>query len=324
MPPFPRPNFSTGRLSLHDLEDDEFFSAPQTRHVSIDPVKIIHRDIDVARPHYESLVPVCEATNPLAERPSAANKWMHKFTIQFGHEHEPPHDHLSWKALRRLIKGHLSNPEIHSFVTGDSGRALAGHVTRESVMDVMHQVSRPSSQKSDRQNSVAVTQLERSLRQDQAARAYSYAPGLTVHEEDEQNADSIVNRIQEYLAARRYSNNDLINVTSVDDENFQPSEHDQKSASEPGELYLVRMSDISVILEIVITGMRDSKQQRRKPKQSKPIVCSSHAQTAPPATTYSSVHPTFNYCLNSTGSNSMYSGSDKATIVSRQSVTEVD
>lgn len=313
------------RLSFHDLEDEEFFSAPQTRQASIDPVKMSANNTDSARPRYEPLVPVWEANHPLAEPPdkAAAGGWRRNFTIPWAHEHDPPHDHLSSKVLRRLLKGQSNSCKSPRPPSRNLDHVPIISEMRTASTSLATQSPVPISCSTARKHSSAAVALEEALRKDQSARTMSTTVNLSDYG-DEENAEAIVDRIRDYLVNFRYPM-----AGHTFDKHHTDDSTQLRSAGtahvDESELYVVSMADIAMILQIVITGMSTLGHDHSdvKPK-TKSLGNLNYGQAAPPAVTFSSVRPSFGSSWTNDNPTDLLCGPDKATIISRQNVTEVD
>jgi len=319
------PARSPTRLSVHDLEDEEFFSAPQTRHASIDPVKTSAHNADSARPHYEALVPVREANHPLAEPPDTAaiGGWRPKFTVPWAHEHDPPHDHLSSKVLRRLLKGQSDSRKNPRPPSQDLNRIPLISELRTTGTSLERQSPVPFSCSTARKDSSAAVALGEALRKDQLARTMSNVVNFSECG-DEENAEAIVDRIRDYLVGFRYPMLESISNTHRTRDTIQLHSAGTTHADE-NELYLLSMTDVAMILQIVITGMSSLGHDHSdaKPKN-KSLDDLTHGRAAPPAVTYTSVRPSLGSPVTNGRSTDLLCGPDRATIVSRQSITEVD
>ncbi|KAH7040926.1 uncharacterized protein B0I36DRAFT_358153 [Microdochium trichocladiopsis] len=253
LPELPQP---TTRFSIHDLEDEEFFSAPQTRHTSIDPVKATLQNPDHAKPHHEPLVPVCEVSHPLADTTgtASADSWRQRFTTPWSHKHESAHDHLPFKVLRRLLKGDRARRDSAHDTIDPLGQTQFEGASFLDVTCPLHQVPHAPSSNSAETTSAAGTQPEKSFRKDQAVGTMTSSPSAIEYTDDE-NAEVIVERIRDYLATRRYPYTTMMGDACLRNENTPPKDTRSGPWGDQRELYLVNVTDVAIILEIVITGM---------------------------------------------------------------------
>ncbi|KAI0888337.1 uncharacterized protein GGS22DRAFT_96149 [Annulohypoxylon maeteangense] len=336
-----------GRTSVGSLDDDQFYSAQSSRiasrHASLSaaPRNLQDEAAHVVMPS-EPLVSVCQPGRsaptppPEAQSPppmtAPKSRWAIPFSMR--HHHNPKHRHFCPRPLGR---------RFHRTFHGTSDSIpLLQPLRSESGIDSIEftkpLISSPASPNVDRRNSVyAGSPSPRSERS-------SSSDPTNI---DQQGTDAIVSTIRAYLSSRRH--NDClpqINVSATN-ENYPPLKLQtvqdalRKGRLGPDEMiadtYLVTTDDIAGILDIVISGIRSIHRGRYAakclsmllPKESLPkpspnitAIVPGSPSIADPATTISSVQPSFSV-TGCSGNHRHYLDASRTTFISRQSITEV-
>ncbi|KAI1458751.1 hypothetical protein F4805DRAFT_113189 [Annulohypoxylon moriforme] len=335
-----------GRTSVGSLDDDQFYSAQSSRiasrHASLSaaPRNLLDETTHPAMPS-EPLVSICQpgrsvpGSLPEAQSPppirAPKSRWAIPFSMR--HHHNPKHRHFCPKPLGR---------RIHRTFHGTSDSIpLLQPLRSESGIDSIEftkpLISSPASPIVHRWNSVYTRSHSRSDRS-------SSTDPVDI---DQQGTDAIVSTIRAYLSSRKHNNcSPRINMSTVN-ENYPPPKLQtvqdalRESHVGPGgtiaDSYLVTTSDIAGILDIVISGIRGIHRGRSAakclsmllPKESLPkpspnikAIVPGSPSIADPATTISSVQPSFSV-TGCSGNHKHYLDASRTTFISRQSITEV-
>ncbi|KAI0898777.1 hypothetical protein F4806DRAFT_506736 [Annulohypoxylon nitens] len=328
------------RTSVASLEDDKFYSAQSSRiasrhaSLSIAPRNFQDEITQTVMPS-EPLVSICQPGRSAPSPPPVAapkSKWAISFPIR--HQHNPKHRHFCPKPfgrrLRRTYHGRSDSIPLLQPLRSESGI--------DSVEFTKPLISSPASPIVDRWNSVYT-----GSHSPRSEGSYSSDP-INV---DQQGTEAIVSTIRAYLSDRRHNDcSPRLGVPTIN-ENYPPSKlqtiqdalrgtpsgHSETSA----ESFLVTTSDIAGILDIVITGIRGihrgssaakclsmllPKEILPKPSPRVKAIVPGSPTIADPATTISSVQPSFSI-TGCSGNHRHYLDAPRTTFISRQSITEV-
>ncbi|KAI1662318.1 hypothetical protein F4813DRAFT_385031 [Daldinia decipiens] len=318
---------TVGRMSIGSLDDDQFYSAPSSRiasrHVSLIASHNLHETghgtISVQSPNSTYQPGLSAPVSPLEPHiPGPKQISRPRVATPFAiHYHQNPRRHhfcpksISRRFHRTFHATSESIPLLQPLMNDSSSPVYTGAQTPRSELDG--------------------TMLDSPISIDRQA------------------ADTIVCNIRAYLSNRGHSGCSFLTErpTSID-ENLPPisrlwTDQDNFGTGHPKvnepttKSYLVTTDDIAGILDIVIAGIRcvrnDSsaveclsmllpREPRAKPTPNMNFIVPGSPSIADPATTISSVQPSF-----SISSCSDYHGhcvdTARTTFISRQSITEV-
>ncbi|KAI1205562.1 uncharacterized protein F4807DRAFT_282473 [Annulohypoxylon truncatum] len=337
-----------GRKSVGSLDDDQFYSAHSSRiasrHASLStaPRNLQDETAHAAMPS-EPLVSICQPGRSIPESPpevlspplarAPKSRWAIPFSLR--HQHNPKHRHFCPKPLGR---------RLHRTFHGTSDSIpLLQPLRSESGIDAIDftkpLISSPASPVVDRWSSVYT-----GSHSPRSERSYS-SDLITI---DQRGTDAIVSTIRAYLSSRGHDDCSPRIGASTANENYPPSKFQTvQDALREGRLdtdettvdkYLVTTSDIAGILDIVISGIRGIHRGRYAaiclsmllPKESLPkpspkitAIVPGSPTIADPATTISSVQPSFSVA-GCSGNHRHYLDASRTTFISRQSITEVN
>ncbi|KAI2609922.1 uncharacterized protein GGS25DRAFT_239203 [Hypoxylon fragiforme] len=328
------------RKSVGSL-DDNFYSAPSSRvvsrHVSLAmaPRELQETSHDTVPPP-DSLIsaslpghsaPIFSGAQSPTLKSASKQRWAIPFTIR--HQHNPKHHHFCPKPIGRRI-----HRTFHR--TSD---------TVPLVQPIMDKLNEEFSGFTSPMISSPASPLALYTKPSHSKGAYSN-PSVSI---DKQGADAIVCNIRAYLSNKRHVDcSSQTGMLRMDDENKPPTLKLQKgentrlqSHNIAGETavdsYLVTTNDIAGILDIVIASLRHvdegspaveclsmmlPKESQPRPKPKLKAIIPGSATIADPATTISSVQPSFSFAGYS-GRHEQHLDSPKTTFISRQSITEV-
>ncbi|KAI0011544.1 hypothetical protein F4779DRAFT_637011 [Xylariaceae sp. FL0662B] len=351
----PRLAVDLNRSSIGSLEDDQFYSAPSSRinsrHVSL--VAAPTEVTSTTRPP-ESLVsvlrfdPTPTAPPPTPQTPSIRHTLKSRWATPFAsiqHQHNPKHHHLCSTYLsRRFHKADHALPKTAPRLTASKN---SKHEFDRLVTERL--ISSPAYPVTTRRWS-SVHASNQPVMSPSSTRSYSLIDSRLDGQTgmDRQAIDGIVCNIRAYLSDKRHdqcSPRLAMSLTANEnrppssglqvDENTTQSRHVREN--EPlTDSYLVTTGDIAGILEIVIAGLRHvddqnsltaclslllPKESLAKPTPNVKAIIPIRPSIADPATTISSVQPSFSLTRCS-GQHKHYLDATRATIISRQSITE--
>ncbi|KAI2466867.1 hypothetical protein F4781DRAFT_334248 [Annulohypoxylon bovei var. microspora] len=337
-----------GRTSIGSLDDDQFYSASSSRidsrHASLTTAPRNLQDetvhgvmpseppISICQPGRSVPVSPPEVQSPPSIR-APKSRWAIPFSLR--HHHNPKHRHFCPKPLGRRFHRAL-------YGTSDS-IPLLQPLTSESGIDTNDfarpLISSPASPVVDRWSSVYTGSHSPC-----SERSYSSVDPISINK---QGTDAIVSTIRAYLSSRKHDGCSPQIGVSTTNENYPPLklQTGQTSLREgflrPSETaednFLVTTNDIAGILDIVIAGIRcihrgDAaakclsmllpKESLPKPSPKFKAIVPGSASIADPATTISSVQPSFSIA-GCSGNHRHQLDASRTTFISRQSITEV-
>ncbi|KAI1102872.1 hypothetical protein F4804DRAFT_249534 [Jackrogersella minutella] len=342
------------RKSVISLDNDHFYSAPSSRRASRrDSLMIAPRNLEEETTHggmpSGPPVSICQPGRftpvtppppppPPAQSPppirTSKSKWAVPLIMR--HHHNPKHRHFCPKPLGRRFH--------RSFHGTSESIPLLQPLTNESSIDInpftSPLISSPASPiVVDRWSSVCT-----GSNSPRSERSHSSVDPINI---DRQGTDAIVSNIRAYLSGRRHNNCSSRTGVSSTDKNHPPSKlqanqiTSRESHAGPSgtaaETYLVTTDDIAGILEIVVAGIRSihrggsaarclsmllPKEPLIKPSPNLNAIIPGSPSIADPATTITSVQPSFSMSRCS-GHHSHYLDASRTTFISRQSITEV-
>ncbi|KAI1763352.1 hypothetical protein GGR53DRAFT_369336 [Hypoxylon sp. FL1150] len=345
--------FPAHRISVNSLDEDQFYSAPSsriaTRHASLAPRNLQEEKgqdvlsseplVSVCQPG--STVPTAPPENTGSPVPKSALKtrWTTPFAMR---HHDPKHHHFCPKPVgRRLHRPFygtseslpLLQPVTNEWEVGPSGYTTPIVPSPGSPIAISHPCSAYYGSPSPL------------LGRPQYPASSPLDDLMTL---DRQGTDSIIRNICAYLSGRKHNDCSTRPGTLETSHENRPlswrfrSDLDarQNSKTRPIEAtadsYLVTTNDIAGILDLVIAGIRRfhdegpgagclsmllPQEALLKPTPSIKAIIPMSPTIADPATTISSVQPSF-----SLASSPRYQGqydTARTTFISRQSITEV-
>jgi hypothetical protein len=339
---------NTRRISNGSLEEDQYFSAPSSR-IGSRRLSVIPSPLDDFEDSDTGLSPRRSAPPALNREPEVVwtelptttplnsdhinnpgQRWGLPFAVR--HRHNPKHHHLCNNSVIRCRKdGHGLRQQDRCLQVPAKSRLSRRSISAQSDPDTIAESHRTT------KRAKTVTALPTGLR----------TPELLYGAEDGQGSsrqaiEDIVSNIHVYLSNRQHHYCLPTNETS----SFDGRDAPESSSTQPvsfGERtvdnYLVTTADIARILEIVITGLRPlpvgqisaqclsvllPQEVLDKPLPYTEAIVPRQSSLAAPATTVSSARPVFVLAGRSREEPSIHRPkSGKATIISRQSVTEV-
>ncbi|KAI0026235.1 hypothetical protein F4780DRAFT_785416 [Xylariomycetidae sp. FL0641] len=330
------------QVSIESLEDDQFYSAPasciSSRHVSVTmPSSRPSEAINAKARPTEPLVSVCDSARlPIDSRQASGQQGMPDIDtrdlgrcLRFEDDFVPGHHHDA------------SKPSTALQPLGSSARSRS-HL--KSIPMQKSRVSAPAAAVASRDWSSVYLDHEPLLPPCPLS-----LPGLVETPEGKESIERIVCNIRAYLSDRRHDDGstDEFRLPSTSQENHLPPRDSSRDISilndgrlkPPTERYLVTTNDIAGILDIVIAGIRlmhddsiDNDCLSRllpqasvcKPSPKLQAIVPKTPSLAEPATTISSVRPSFSMSGGCPGGHRRHHSGSKCTIISRQSITEVN
>ncbi|KAI1416380.1 hypothetical protein F5Y13DRAFT_116542 [Hypoxylon sp. FL1857] len=327
------------RMSVGSQDDDQFYSAPSSRLASRH-ASLVTAQFNLPEETNNSFLPLGppvsispETRNPASIRPPKP-RWAVPFTMRY--RHDTIHRHFCPKPLgrrlHRTFHGTSESIPLLQPLTNESNTGTNGYTTPL--------ISIPTSPT----HWGSMHTGNRSPRSERSHSSIDSLPGNPISI-DKQGTDAIVRNIRTYLSNKKHndcpSQTDILQIAN---ENQPPSELQTSQTTAQGDhgrtsetAYLVTTSDIAGILDIVIAGIRcihhDGSAARclsmLLPKETllRPIldvtaIVPGYPSIADPATTISSVRPSFSMTSCSTH-HSHHHDSVRTTFISRQSITEV-
>ncbi|KAK9775343.1 putative Aflatoxin regulatory protein domain-containing protein [Seiridium cardinale] len=332
--------------SLDDADGDRFYSFPPSRnvsrHVSIEPGRMPESILSLRTALNANHLPAEDNRSSPIMAPQDDSSRI-RWRLPFKHHREPPHRHFWAKPmLARFAKGRTSSRN-HSDSTydGDIVRALPEEpITIEQLVSPAA-AAYPVSTKHCRSPSIGS-----SLR---AVKSYSleevcFDDSLSFR----RGLEDIMADIRTYLSDRRHDDCPFADssISSAGQRQKHPegkgTDHHQSedhvgdgpAEGDPAENFLITAADLVEILDIVIHGLPQVDREhpsasclsillptatKARPSTTSDSIILAASCLAEPATTIGSVKPSFTVI----GDKSTQYGVTNATIISKQSVTEV-
>ncbi|KAI0116020.1 hypothetical protein F4776DRAFT_317300 [Hypoxylon sp. NC0597] len=333
------------RMSVGSLDDDQFYSAPSSRHASLIAAQFNPHETDHSHLPLEPSVSIrqpsrCISVSPTEIHSSVSTctlkpRWPRSLTM--GYRRHPRYRHFCPKPLSRRLDRTLhktSDSITLQPLTNESDIGTNGYTTPL--------ISSPTSPiATDHWSSIFPGNHSPHSERSHSSIDLPLGNPISI---DKQATDAIVCNIRAYLSNKRHNDCSLrTGMLQVANENHPPSELQTRQSSHEhaceatSDNYLVTTSDIAGILDIVIARVRcihhDGAAARclsmLLPKEAllKPIpnitaIVPGSPGIADPATTICSVKPSFSVASCSTY-NDHHHSSARATFISRQSITEV-
>ncbi|XXG95555.1 hypothetical protein Hte_001820 [Hypoxylon texense] len=352
---------ATNRLSVGSLDEDQFYSAPSsriaTRHASLAP-RNLQEEPDQEASSSEPLVSVRQpgyavpAASPENTSPMPKHASRHRWTTSFmtRHHHDPKHHHFCPKPIGRRL-----HRTFHG--TSDSLPLLqplanelepeCGEPERSGYTTPI--ISSPGSSVATKRRNSGYSGKPSPLSGKLQYPADS--PLDDVISINKQGTDSIVCNIRAYLSGKKHNDcSQRLGMLANRNENrplswrfrTDPNAHKKSQTRAAAgetieERYLVTTNDIAGILDIVIAGIRRihdegsragclsmllPQEALLKPTPKVKAIVPKSPTIADPATTISSVQPSFSLASCSRNQ-SHYLDTARTTFISRQSITEV-
>ncbi|KAI0839638.1 hypothetical protein F5Y06DRAFT_295005 [Hypoxylon sp. FL0890] len=340
------------RMSVSSLDDDHFYSAPSShlasRHTSLVAAQCNPQEkTDHSPLSLEPLVSICQPSHSIPLSPPETQSPVSTRTSKprwasLQHHDNPKRHHFCPKPLGRrfdrTLHGTSESIPLLQRPTSESNIGTNGYTTSL--------ISSPASPiVTDRWDSMYDNHSPRSERSHSSIDCLPSGNTISI---DRHATDAIVRNIRAYLSDKRHNNcPPRTGILKIASENQPPSklqarrnsvqDNRERVGETTADSYLVSTKDIAGILDIVIAGVRcihhDNSAARclsmLLPKEAlpKPIpnvkaIIPSSPSIADPATTISSVKPSFSMASFSTYQ-SHHRGSARTTFISRQSITEV-
>ncbi|KAI1141387.1 hypothetical protein F5Y05DRAFT_259472 [Hypoxylon sp. FL0543] len=335
------------RLSVGSLDDDQFYSAPSSRlasrHTSLINAQCKPEEQTAHSPlSMEPLVSICQSRHSIPESPPETQSPAFRCTSKQRLASLQHHDNSKVRQFCPKPLGHPFQRTLHG--TSESILLLQPLKDDSNLGTSRHTpppIPTPASPiVADHWYSMDIG--NHSPRSERSHSSINCPPGNPISI-DRRATDAIVRNIRAYLSDKRHNNcspqSAMLRIVS---ENQPPSklqarQNTQNASETATDSYLVSTKDIAGILDIVIAGVRciyhDGSVARclsmLLPKEAlpKPIlklkaIIPSSPSIADPATTISSVRPSFSVASRPTSQSDQHS-SARTTFISRQSITEV-
>lgn len=329
------------QAALDDADIDQFYSLPPTRgtsrHVSLTP----NRPADEKHITLESFMCIKSAlrsarlsvgaNDPTFGIPTEGSSPEVHWIPSSKHQPNPKHHHFCAKPIiNRFCKARLSSPEYDADVVPHQVNTRSPFP--EEPFTIEQLVSPPAAPViTERWSSTSIGST--------LPAAKSYSPGDICPDDpnrSRENIETIVHDICTYLSGLRHDDCPLRRPQDTST-NHGKMHGETDAARDNVGSFLVSTDDIAEILEIVITGLRDEhgeqmpfgcltallgEDHNTRPSTMDGSIVPTASCLAEPATTISSVKPSFSM-IGHEGTSGVNPQSTKATIISKQSVTEV-
>lgn len=323
------------RASLISIGNDQFFSAPSSRAstpVILEPSSLTRAHLGVSS----------EPVTPFLIDSTLKQRWTLPFT-----RHQHPEEPAYLSLFPKSLSGHLQQSQPGTGADSPLFRVLYELANPNNTPNTatLNMTPSPRSQRSVVQQSptgfadltVPSLRLRRSPALDDLRVPYRSSHA---------SVESIICNIRAFLSHRRHTGcSQLPNAPVPSSENRSPVKtppgKEVEGAEQSADTYLITTNDIASILEIVTMGLQGIHGEKSpagflsrllprgntdRPSMGSRAIMPRMSTHADPATTFSSVQPTFSSTGAALGHERKINerGVPTVTYISRQSVTEVD